>query len=76
MNEIEILNQIKKFLKKYTKVEITLNSNIKKIGLDSLDLIDLIMEAEEKFSIQIPDDELLKIQTIKDLVDKIQNSKK
>jgi acyl carrier protein len=39
------------------------------LGADSLDLVELIMEMEENFGIQIADDELEKIRTIKDVID-------
>jgi acyl carrier protein len=39
------------------------------LGADSLDLVELIMEMEETFDIQIADDELQKIRTIKDVLD-------
>ena len=39
------------------------------LGADSLDLIELIMEMEENFGIQIADDELEKIRTIQDVID-------
>ncbi|HOK07199.1 MAG TPA: acyl carrier protein [Syntrophales bacterium] len=39
------------------------------LGADSLDLVELIMEMEENFGIQISDDELEKIRTIQDVID-------
>ncbi len=39
------------------------------LGADSLDLVELIMEMEETFDIQIADTELEKIRTIKDVLD-------
>jgi len=39
------------------------------LGADSLDLVELIMEMEENFGIQIADDELEKIRTIQDVID-------
>ena len=41
---------------------------IEDLGADSLDLVELIMEMEENFKIQISDDELEKIRTIQDVV--------
>lgn len=38
------------------------------LGADSLDLVELIMEMEENFDIQIADDELEKIRTIQDVI--------
>ena len=44
-------------------------SFIEDLGADSLDLVELIMEMEENFEIQIADEELEKIRTIKDVID-------
>jgi acyl carrier protein len=38
------------------------------LGADSLDLVELIMEMEETFDVQIADNELEKIRTIKDVL--------
>ncbi len=43
-------------------------SFIDDLGADSLDLVELIMEMEENFGIQITDEELEKIRTIGDIV--------
>ncbi|MCL5806989.1 MAG: acyl carrier protein [Deltaproteobacteria bacterium] len=42
-------------------------SFIDDLGADSLDLVELIMEMEETFDVQIADNELEKIRTIKDV---------
>jgi len=47
-------------------------SFIDDLGADSLDLVELIMEMEEKFGVEIADEELEKIKTIKDVVDFLQ----
>jgi acyl carrier protein len=39
------------------------------LGADSLDLVELIMEMEETFAIQIADNELQQIRSIKDVMD-------
>jgi len=44
-------------------------SFIDDLGADSLDLVELIMEMEEVFGLEIEDEELEKIRTIKDVVD-------
>ncbi len=48
-------------------------SFIDDLGADSLDLVELIMEMEETFDIQIADTELEKIRTIKDVLDYLKN---
>ena len=39
------------------------------LGADSLDLVELIMEMEEVFGVEIADEELEKIRTIQDAID-------
>lgn len=38
------------------------------LGADSLDLVELIMEFEKEFGVQIPDDAAEKIQTVGDVI--------
>jgi acyl carrier protein len=41
---------------------------VEDLGADSLDVVELVMALEEKFDIEIPDDEAEKIQTVADVV--------
>ncbi len=41
------------------------------LELDSLDIMDLLLVLEEEFDIQIPDEELSKIQTVNDVINYI-----
>ena len=41
------------------------------LGADSLDTVELLMAFEEEFGISIPDEEAMKMKTIKDIVDLI-----
>ncbi len=43
-------------------------SFVNDIGADSLDLVELIMELEDKFDMQIPDEEAEKILTVGDAI--------
>src|SRR5262249_45341897 len=45
---------------------------IEDIGADSLDIVELIMELEEEFDIQIPDDQAEKIKTVGEAIDYIE----
>ena len=46
------------------------------LGADSLDTVELIMEFEKEFGIQIPDDQAEKITTVGDAISYIENNKK
>ena len=53
-----------------TKEECSLEASfIDDLGADSLDLVELIMEMEEAFGVEIADEELEKIRTIKDVIE-------
>ena len=53
--------------------EITDNASfINDLGADSLDLVDIIMDVEKTFNIVLPDLPTSKFDTLKDLVDFIQ----
>lgn len=44
------------------------------LGADSLDTVELVMELEEEFDINIPDDAAEKIQTVGEAIDFIENA--
>jgi len=44
-------------------------SFIDDLGADSLDIVELLMEMEGAFGVEIADEELEKIRTIKDVID-------
>ena len=46
-------------------------SFIEDIGADSLDIVEMVMELEEEFDIQIPDDQAEKIKTVGEAVEHI-----
>ena len=57
-----------------TREECVLEASfIDDLGADSLDLVEMIMEMEEVFGMEIADEELEKIRTIKDVIDFLKN---
>ena len=48
--------------------KITMDSNLKDLGLDSLDLLEIVTDGEEKLNITFEDDELLSFKTVGDVV--------
>ena len=46
------------------------------LGADSLDTVELIMELEKEFDLQIPDEDAEKIVTVGDAIAFIENAKK
>jgi acyl carrier protein len=56
-------------LTNYSKTEFTESSRLKEdIKLDSLDLVELVMECEEKFGIEIPEQNLYSVSTVDDIL--------
>lgn len=55
--------------------ELTKESSFKELGIDSLDLVDLVFELEEEIGVEFQDEELLKISTVQDLLDLIDSKK-
>lgn len=49
-------------------------SFVNDLGADSLDTVELVMELEEEFDINIPDDAAEKIQTVGQAIDFIEKS--
>ena len=49
---------------------------IEDLGADSLDNVELVMQLEEEFGVEIPDDDAAKIITVQDAINFIENHKK
>ncbi len=47
---------------------------VKDLGVDSLDVVELLMALEEKFGIEIPDEQAEKIVNVGDVVKYIENN--
>ena len=68
--------RVRSILKKQYSVpeeSVTPGSTMETLGLDSLDLIELLFEVEDEFSIRVPQDgaSALKLATVQDIVDSI-----
>ena len=70
---------IKEIIAKYAKVDVDKldeNANLKNdLHLDSIDLFQIVMEVEEKFNVEIDNEKLLDIVTVKDALEKIADAK-
>jgi acyl carrier protein len=71
----QIFSKLKKIISEQLAVdedEVSMESSfIEDLNADSLDLVELIMEIEEKFEIQVPDEVAEKIVTVSDAVEYI-----
>ena len=79
MNQSEILDKVKDLVSKQLSVhekQVTAEASfIEDLGADSLDTVELIMSLEEKFNIEISDEDAEKIKTVQDVVDYILKAK-
>ncbi len=73
------IQKVKEIIAKHAKIEVDkldLNADLKNdLHFDSIDLFQMVMEAEELFNIKVDNDQLLKIKTVKDALDSVQNAK-
>lgn len=74
----KILEAIKEVARKNNiKIDFSnLNISLKKLNIDSLAAMNLIMEIEDKLKVTIQDEILLKIKTLDDLIDVFKKASK
>lgn len=73
---MDYLAKIKEVLEPKLKgKELTVESNFKDFGVDSLDLVDLVFQMEEALGVEFEDEELLKIKTVNDLIQLVESKK-
>lgn len=74
---ISFADQVKAVIAQQLGLEIDkvgLNSSfIDDLGADSLDIVELVMAMEEKFGIEIPDEEAERILTVQDAINYIES---
>ncbi len=64
----EVISGLKKIAK---NKDVTMDSTIKELGLDSLDVVDVLLEMEEKYNIEFSNEEMLSFKYVKDIVEAI-----
>ena len=73
-----MLEKIKKVVSRHLDVEqddINLDSNFQRdFGAQPLDLLQVVMELEEEFDVQLDDDEAYEITTVQDMINKFQKA--
>ncbi len=69
----EVLDEVKKAIANHLGVNIDSIKESSKLvddlGADSLDLVELTMDLEEKFGVKIPDEDISKLSDVKSVVD-------
>ena len=70
MNKLE---DIKKMFADKVKVDnVNPNMELKALGLDSLDLVELIMDIEDKYGVEFSNEELMSFKTVEDVLKSIE----
>lgn len=74
-----MFEEIKAIIVKHLKIDpkkITETTNLQEdLGADSLDLVEIIMELENTFGIEIPDEDILGLKTMDDVIAYIEKKK-
>lgn len=71
--EEAVIESFKKIVK---NKEITKECNLKELGLDSLDVVEMLTDMEEKYGIEFDNDEMLALNTVGDVITVIENKTK
>ncbi len=77
MTREEITNKVKEILSKTIDVSnLKEEDNFKVLGLDSLDLVELVMEIEDTFGVQFETEEIISFEVFKDVLDCLESKLK
>ncbi|WP_406618137.1 phosphopantetheine-binding protein [Mycoplasmopsis lipophila] len=66
---MNIEEKIIKKIQSLTKKKVDIDSTINELALDSLDLAELLFDAEAEFNKTIADDDLKNLKTVKDIIE-------
>ena len=75
LDRVDVLNRVIEVVKNFEKVDASKVTNdshfINDLGLDSLDVVEVVMALEQEFIVDIPDHDAEKIQSVNDAVEYI-----
>ncbi len=71
---IDIKKKVYKILEEFTSYELTDSTSLESAGFDSLDLVEISMELEEQFTIDISDSDFERLKTVQNICDLVQKS--
>lgn len=64
------------FAKKADISKAVLETKLSELDIDSLDLVEVMMEIEEVFAVQFTNEEILELKTVKNVLDLVKSKKK
>lgn len=66
---MNIHEKVSNIFTKYSKnADINNDTSLKELGLDSLDLVEVLMDIEEEFNIEFEDEEMMALSTVNDVL--------
>lgn len=69
---MDTINEIKaRLAKAIHKDKIEESMNLRELGIDSLDIVELLLQLEEEYNIHFDDMDMANLNTVKDLLDAI-----
>jgi len=71
---IDIEERVIEIVSNFLDCEVTKEESFVNLGVDSLDIIEIIVECEQEFNIAITDNKIQKLKTVEDLVKLVQES--
>ena len=72
MDMDKIKREILKAIENKSGKKVTTKSVLKDIGMDSLDMLDQVVEFEAKYNIKINDEDLFEIKSVQDIVNTVE----
>ncbi len=66
--EAKVFEELKKLIKTRFSKDVELDTVLNETGIDSLSLLDLVVDAETQHGVTITDEELVAMKTIEDVV--------
>lgn len=73
-SKLELVELFNELVAKYSKdksVVLTDDTDVKEIGIDSIDIMEIVFEIEEKYAVEVDDVSTLQADTFGELVDRL-----
>ncbi len=65
---MDIAHTVKKMIKARTGKDVTDNTSLRDLGIDSLDLLDFVLDVEKELGIKVDETSFVKIVTVHDVI--------
>jgi len=80
MTELEIFEDFAKTIEEFSAVpasEVTFEADLADdLNIDSLSMVEIVVSAQDKFGIEIPDEDLKNLKTVQDVVSYVQSAQR